>query len=260
MKYILLLILLYSNSIFALDVEISSLENKKPERVLYIGNSYLYYNDSLHNHVRRMLDEVYESEIDTTNYKSVTISGSRSWHHDIDHSLNYKNLGVKEPFQLVIFQGGSGETNTANERNIFSDQVSKIVKKIKKAGAEAALYMIHAYVEPHEDTDPRMIENIKQMYIDAANRNDALVIPVGIAFENAYKAEPNIKLHKHYDGTHPNILGTYLASCVVFSSITQLSPLNIQYNYYGEITNDDKEFLQKIAHESVEKFYNIQLN
>ena len=259
MKYILLLILLYSNSIFALDVEISSLENKRPERVLYIGNSYLYYNDSIHNHVRRMLDEVYESEIDTTNYKSVTISGSRSWHHDIDHSLNYKNLGVKKPFQLVIFQGGSGETNTVNERNIFSDEVSKIVKKIQYAGAEAALYMIHAYVEPHEDTEPRMIENIKQMYIDAGNKNDALVIPVGIAFENAYKAQPNIKLHKHYDGTHPNILGTYLASCVVFSSITHLSPLNIQYSYFGEISDIDKKFLQKIAKETVEDFYNIEL-
>ena len=259
MKYILLLILLYSNSIFALDVEISSLENKTPERVLYIGNSYLYYNDSLHNHVRRMLDEVYESEIDTTNYKSVTISGSRSWHHDIDHSLNYKNLGVKKPFQLVIFQGGSGETNTVNERNIFSDEVSKIVKKIQYAGAEAALYMIHAYVEPHEDTDPRMIENIKQMYIDAGNKNDALVIPVGIAFENAYKAQPNIKLHKQYDGTHPNILGTYLASCVVFSSITHHSPLNIQYSYFGEISDVDKKFLQKIAKETVEDFYNIEL-
>jgi hypothetical protein len=259
MKYILLLILLYSNNIFALDVEITSLDNKTPERVLYIGNSYLYYNDSLHNHVRRMLDEVYESEIDTTNYKSVTISGSRSWHHDIDHSLNFKNLGVKKPFQLVIFQGGSGETNTVNERDIFTDEVSKIVKKIKYAGAEAALYMIHAYVEPHEDTDPLMIENIKQMYIDAGNKNDALVIPVGIAFENAYKAQPNIKLHKYYDGTHPNMLGTYLASCVVFSSITHLSPLNIQYTYFGEISDIDKKFLQKIAKETVEDFYNIEL-
>jgi hypothetical protein len=27
----------------------------KPERVLFVGNSYLYYGDSLHNHVRRMV-------------------------------------------------------------------------------------------------------------------------------------------------------------------------------------------------------------
>ena len=119
--------------------------------------------------------------------------------------------------------------------------------------------MIHAYVEPHEDTNPRMIENIKKMYIDAGNKNDALVIPVGIAFENAYMAQPNIKLHKHYDGTHPNILGTYLASCVVFSSITHLSPLNIEYSYYGEINDIDKKFLQKIAKETVEDFYKIDL-
>ena len=31
--------------------------------------------------------------------------------------------------------------------------------------------MIHAYVEPHENTNPEMIKNIKKMYIDAANQN-----------------------------------------------------------------------------------------
>ena len=119
--------------------------------------------------------------------------------------------------------------------------------------------MIHAYVEPHEDTNPQMISNIKQMYIDAGNKNNALVIPVGIAFEKAYKAQKNIQLHKHYDGTHPNILGTYLASCVVFASITHLSPLNIQYSYYDKISKEDKEFLQNVAKETVEDFYNIDL-
>ena len=70
-----------------------------------------------------MIDSILEQDDDVLEKikpKSVTISGSRLWHHDIDHSLNYKNLGVKKPFQLVIFQGGSGETNTAYERNIFS--------------------------------------------------------------------------------------------------------------------------------------------
>jgi hypothetical protein len=28
-----------------------------PQRVLFVGNSYLYYNDSLHNHVERMAIE-----------------------------------------------------------------------------------------------------------------------------------------------------------------------------------------------------------
>ena len=84
MKTILLSILLFSNTLLSLDVNVKSLNNKTPERVLYIGNSYLYYNDSLHNHVRRMLEEKYSKEVDTNNYKMVTISGSRLIHHNIE--------------------------------------------------------------------------------------------------------------------------------------------------------------------------------
>ena len=73
MRSILLLIIIFSINTIALDVNVTELKNKSPERVLYIGNSYLYYNDSLHNHVRRMLEEEYSKEIDTTNYKMVTI-------------------------------------------------------------------------------------------------------------------------------------------------------------------------------------------
>jgi hypothetical protein len=37
-----------------------------PKKILFIGNSYLYYNDSVHNHVKRMLIERYgDSEIIT---------------------------------------------------------------------------------------------------------------------------------------------------------------------------------------------------
>lgn len=259
MNYILLSILIFSNFLFSSEIKINALKNKNPERVLYIGNSYLYYNDSLHNHVRRMLEEDYLKEIDTTNYKLVTISGSRSWHHNVDHPLNHKKIGSKKPFELVIIQGGSGETDTKSERKIFSDSVEEIVNKVHASGAEAALYMIHAYVTPHKNANPKMITDIKKMYIEAGNKNNALVIPVGIAFENAYSAMPNIELHKPFDGSHPSILGTYLAACVVFGSITQKSPSGLNYNYFNTINDSDREFLQKIAHETVEDFYNIKL-
>ena len=259
MKYILPFIFIFSNFLLSAEVNVTGLKNKNPERVLYIGNSYLYYNDSLHNHVRRMLDEVYENEIATSNYKSVTISGSRSWHHNIDYPINYRNLGAEKPFQLVIFQGGSGETGSFTERDLFSDTTASVINKIHESGAEAALYMIHAYVKPHKDTNPQMIKDIKKMYIDAGNKNNALVIPVGIAFENAYMQKPNINLHKKFDGSHPNMLGTYLASCVVFSSITHISPLEIDYSYFGTINEIDKKFLQKIAHQTVEEFFNIKM-
>ena len=259
MKLFLLSIFLFSNILLSLEPTIKGLENKKPEKLLYIGNSYLYYNDSLHNHVRRMLEELYSKEIDTTNYKSVTISGSRLPDHNIDYPLNNKNIGAAYPFELVILQGGSGEAGTPDERKIFASKVKSMVKKIRDTGAEAALYMIHAYVEPHEKTNPQMIIDIEDMYVKAANENKILVMPVGIAFENAYKKKPNFNLHKDYDGTHPNLFGTYLASCIVFSSITHKSPLLVEYDYFGKINIEDKTFLQNIAHETIEDFFGIKL-
>ena len=259
MKHFLILCLIVTNSLLASDTQVNSLINKTPERVLYIGNSYLYYNDSLHNHVRRMFEEIYPNEIDISNYKSVTISGSRSMHHNIDYMLNHKNIGAAKPFQLVILQGGSEEANTKAERKIFSNEVEKIVRKIHKSGAEAALYMIHAYVEPHDKANPKMIGDIKRMYIDAGIKNNALVIPVGIAFENAYKMKPNIKLHKSFDGSHPSLLGTYLASCVVLASITQKTPKGLNYNYFNKINDADKIFLQGVAHMTVESFFDVEL-
>ena len=98
LKFFIPLILI-SNLAFALEAKVTKLNNQKPERLLYIGNSYLYYNDSLHNHVRRMLEEYYQKEIERSNYKSVTISGSRLSHHNIDYSLDYKKLGAEKPFE-----------------------------------------------------------------------------------------------------------------------------------------------------------------
>jgi len=34
------------------------LENAAPKRVLFVGNSYLYYGDSVHNHVRRIAEQL----------------------------------------------------------------------------------------------------------------------------------------------------------------------------------------------------------
>ena len=89
-------------------------------------------------------------------------------------------------------------------------------------------------------------------------KNKALVIPVGLAFDLAYKEDSSIELHKP-DGSHPNLLGTYLASCTVFASIYRKSPVDLKYDYFGSISNKDKVFLQRIAHEATSEYLNLLL-
>ena len=259
MNFLYLLLAIISVQVFSSDTSKEEFIQKNPERILFIGNSYLYYNDSLHNHLRRMVEEAFPSKVDNLEFKSATIGGSRLSHHNIDHLLNHKNLSVSKPFDLVILQGGSGEVLSKKSRNEFAKQSRKLIKKIKKAGSEPALYMIHAYGKSHKKYDPNMINKVIKTYEASANKNNVLVLPVGIAFEKAYELDESIELHKFFDGSHPNMLGTYLAASVLYASIYKKDPTLIDYNYFGAINDKDREFLLKVAKGTVEEYYNIKL-
>lgn len=238
-----------------LTPSVQRLENQAPRRVLFIGNSYLYYNDSLHNHVKRIAEEIGPHGPGEYQYKSATISGSRLSHHDVDGLLEPGRLGIDEPFELVILQGGSREVLTPGARSEFHAKAIELARKIRATGAEVALYMIHAYVEPHAMYDPGMFDKIQRTYIPAGNELEALVVPVGLAFERAYRARPEIALHEVFDGTHPNMLGTYLAACVVYQSIYGRSVVGIEYDYFGEVPEETAEFLRRIADTTVREFF-----
>ena len=249
----------YSSISDAVTPEIKKLKRTPPKSVLFVGNSYLYYNDSLHNHFKAMADEKYPGYEGSVNVKSSTIGGSRLKHHNLDHLLKPKAISSINKFELVVLQGGSGEGLSKKDRKAFAKIAKEHIKRIKANGSEAALYMIHAYVEPHQDFDPNLIRVIEKMYVTAGNKNQTLVIPVGLAFENAYEQQPDITLH-HLDGTHPALLGTYLAACTVFASVFNESPVGLNYDYNGLVDPSDKLFLQEIAESTVRTFHQSSAN
>jgi len=226
-----------------------------PTHVLFVGNSYLYYGDSLHNHVRRMViaaDPALEKKI---NYKSATIGGSALAHHNIDHLTRPGQIGVKEPFQLVILQGGSEEPLSEARRARFREKAIEFSKVIAARGGKTALYLHHVYVKPHRLAKPENIGLTEDLYVSVGNEIGALVIPVGLAFEEAYRRRPEMKLHKDFDGTHPELIGTYLAACTVYASVYGKSPVGNSYDYFGKIDKDTAAFLQQVAADTVKKFY-----
>ena len=228
--------------LLAMQLNISSADY--PQRILFVGNSYLYYNDSIHNHVKRMLIEHYgDNEITT---KSATIGGSRLHNHNVDHLLDHKNLQLDQQVDLLIMQGGSGEVMTSKSRKKFSDTAYSFSSKAQAQGIKTALYMTHAYTKADKRYKENLIERIAKTYYEAANRSGSSVIPVGEAFEIAYKENPSIELH-HPDGTHPGMLGTYLGAATVFAVITKTSPEGLSYNYLNRVSDKDKIFLQQVA-------------
>ena len=235
------------------------IEIKEPQTILFVGNSYLYYNDSLHNHFKRIVEE-YKIDFDgSASVKSSTIGGSRLKHHDVERLIKPKAISSVEKFELIILQGGSTEPLSIKNREEFSFFAKKHIDAIKAKDSQAALYMTHAYIKPHKRFKKNQIRVIQDAYTRVGNENKVLVIPVGLAFDLAYQENPTIQLHQP-DGTHPSLLGTYLAACTVFASIYDKSPIGIQYDYSGAIDKEDKIFLQKIAEKATSDYFNKILN
>ena len=235
--------------------QVRHLDNTAPKRILFVGNSYLYYNDSLHNHVRRIAAEHGPHPEEDYGYKSATIGGASLSQHPMNRLLEPGRLGIDEPFDLVILQGGSGSVSSERRRSQFRKKAAELQTLVSASGAETALYMIHAYVKPHPRFDPKMIERIEHDYVSTGNAIGALVIPVGLAFKKAYARRPDMKLHKTFDGTHPSLAGTYLAACVVYASIYEKPAREIEYDYFGAVDAEAAAFLRAIADETVREFY-----
>lgn len=226
-----------------------------PKRILFVGNSYLYYNDSVHNHVRRLGEAAGTLEAGAYQFKSATVGGARLWHHPLDHWLGVGNLGVDEPFEWVVLQGGSTETLSPESLARFRATARKYIAKIRAIGATPALYLTHAYVPPHRRADPAMAETVARATIELANELDTLVIPVGLAFARSYAERPDLPLHEAFDGTHPNLYGTYLAASVVYRTIYARPVADISYDYFGEIDAETAAYLRRMADRTVTDFF-----
>jgi hypothetical protein len=226
-----------------------------PKRVLFVGNSYFYYSGSVHFYTRRIALAADPAWAKPFQYKAATIAGSPLAHHSIEPLTEPGKLGVKESWEVVILAGESTDALADATRAGFRQTVIEFNEVIRKRGARTALYMTQAHVKPSRRASPDMMRKTEEMYVTVGNEIGALVIPAGLAFEEAYRRRPEIKLHQDYDGSHPTELGVYLAACTVYASLYGKSPVGNSYDYYGKVSREDAAFLQAVADDTVRKFF-----
>lgn len=224
-----------------------------PTQILFVGNSYLYYGDSVHNHVVRMARAAYPDE--SFRYKSATISGAYLDHHDLDAHLEPGKLGLEDPFEVVILQGHSTAMTSEEKVARFNTALSGFDEAITSTGARTALFMTMAYTEDHRRYDPGMFDKVDAGYTQAGNNVGAFVIPVGLAFEIAYERRPDMVLHMDFDGSHPSLLGTYLIAATMYAALYDEPAVGNAYDYYGRIPADDLAFLQQVAEDAVAGYH-----
>ena len=185
-----------------------------PERVLFVGNSFTFFNNGLHGHYRAMVVE--RSGLPGL-VRALTLSGAKLR----EHRAGLRQRLAEQRWDAVLLQGHSNAPLLDPER--FLEAASSHAARIRAGGARPYLLMTWAYTG-----QPEMTAQLDSLYRDAAERAGAVVVPAGLAFARATEAHPEISLRTE-DRKHPTLAGTYLTACVAFATLRGESPVGLAY-------------------------------
>lgn len=226
--------------------------------LLWVGNSFFYYNNSMHGHVGQLMSASGAKGLRAT---SATISGSGINWHDVEAHFkpagvgSYSFVGDNEvrfntfdkPFDGVMIMDCSQCPIHPKLQSIFYEYAAKHSATARKHGAAPILFMSWAYQDK-----PEMTAQLAAEYVKAGKQNNALVVPAGLAFANAIAARPDLNLYVA-DKRHPSLMGTYLAACTVVASVYKTNPKGLKYT--AGLPADVATFLQGVAWDTAQTFH-----
>jgi len=209
-----------------------------PANVLFVGNSFTYYNNSLHNHYRRLLRaSVPDGEL--TGYARImTISGGYLPEH-----VGLPAMLDSRQWDAVVLQGHSRGPISKESAEPFREAARRLAKAIRDAGAEPVFFMTWAY-----DDRPEMTAQLEIAYTSIGRELNAQVVPVGLAFATVTSERSDIAL-RIADARHPSVAGTYLAACTFFAVLQNKSPQGLGYD--ASLGAETAAYLQGVAWETV---------
>jgi hypothetical protein len=157
-----------------------------------------------------------------------------------------------------------------NSPKTFHEYARLFNSEIVKSGAKTVFFLTWA-----RQNRPQTQAILTDAYVSIARELKAIVAPVGIAWQRAARKNSKIALHQN-DLSHPTPAGSYLAACVLFSTISGKSPVGLTPRILGNpidtsgrvvsgpasagngetraelvaLTRSDAVFLQRVARES----------
>ncbi|HEY6844149.1 MAG TPA: hypothetical protein VI391_08280, partial [Thermoanaerobaculia bacterium] len=114
-----------------------------------------------------------------------------------------------EHWDYVILQDRSGRWSM-DRSDLFYQYLMLFAGQIRRSGATPVLFQTWY---PGND----------EFFRDAAKRANIRLLPVGRAWKNNYD----------WDGTHPNLFGSYLIACSVFALVYDKPPVGLRFDFRG---------------------------
>jgi hypothetical protein len=223
-------------------------------RVLFIGNSYTYFNN-----LPALLSSLSASDPSGARIEAemVTHSGATLRQHwENGEALAKLNQGH---WDFVVLQEQS--TLPIIDPQTMYRYARLFDGEIKRVGARTVFLLTWA-----RQNRPETQAALNQAYLKIARELGAPVAPVGIAWQRARKLNARFLLYMT-DQSHPNASGSYLAACVLYSVIVGHSPDRLAGTLMGrpvtaqgavgtqsvelvKLSDEEAHTLQKIAWET----------
>ncbi len=216
----------------------------QPAKVLFVGNSFTYYNDSLHKHYRQLIWASGIHTRETARSRIMTISGG----HLPEHAGGFEHVLSGDDWDVVVMQGHSLGPISADTAEPFRAAARKFAGIAREQGTRPVFFMTWAYSDK-----PEMTAQLDKAYTDIGRELDAEVVPVGLAFATVSKDRPDIALRIE-DARHPSLAGTYLAACTFFAALYQQSPEGLDYD--AGLGEETAAYLQQVAWQTVQDYKN----
>lgn len=237
----------------------SAASRTPPLAMLWVGNSFFYYNNSMHGHVGQLLRASAEGSRGWRQ-TSATISGSGlNWH-------NVESLFSTDGMASYSFAPGNKVVmNTRNKKfdaaimmdcsqcpihpqlsALFEQSVARDAAIARRHGAEPILFMSWAYQDA-----PEMTATLAAAYVKVGAAHQLRVVPAGLAFARSIARRPELNLYVA-DKRHPSLAGTYLAAATVLASVYRINPVG--NGYAAGLAPDVAAHLQATAAETVRDF------
>jgi hypothetical protein len=211
---------------------------EKPSlHVLFIGNSYTYFNN-LPEMLAKLADAGHQKKVI---YEMQAPGGLRLKDHwsraDTRQALSY------EKWDYVVLQDQStlgtnyyfeGKPRITTDE-LFHTYALNLAKAIRDVNAIPVFYLTWSKKAVPEDQAA-----LTAAYTRATRETKSIVAPAGIAWAEVEKDDPSINLF-YKDGSHPSPAGTYLNACVFYATLFGRSPVGLPSRISGTPVNLDTE-------------------
>ena len=227
-------------------------EEKKSYSVLFIGNSYTYYQD---------MPKIFEFIGKTAGY-DVTVTSITNGGHTLakmaDPSDTYgakveEALSGATKYDYVVLQEQSVRpaSSAAGE---FYKAVRNLAERVRATGAEPILYATWGRKTGSETltdygwTNESMTWKLAAAYAAIGEELNIPVAHVGLAFYDVYTGSSGTELYST-DKSHPAYTGSYLAAATLFAKIFEADPTDVSYK--GNLPSRTAAELRKAAAKAV---------